>query len=463
MRLAISVIVIVALVAGGAAYYTKYVNTDQSVNFRAATVVRDDLVSTIGATGTVEPQESIDVGAQIAGRITELGPDPADPTHKKKVDYCTFVHEGDLLAKIDDLPYNAQLQQANAGYIKSQADLKQLEAKLLQTEQDLKRADSLKSIKDIPGLDRPIKGIADSDYDLAVANHAMAKANVEVGKAAIIQNKATLDLAERNLTYTIINAPVDGQIIDRRVNVGQTVVSGLSAPSLFLMGKDMHKMQVWASVNEADIGRVRSKPDMNVHFTVDAYSGESFQGKVVQVRYNATSTQNVVVYTVVVEFDNPELKVLPYMTANLSFEVDKRDGVLLVPTMALRWKPKLEQVVPELRDEAASLLAGKSAGGADRSSGNAKSDKTSQNSDERGRMWVQDGKYVRPIEVKIGATDGTQTEISGDGVKEGMKVVMGVMQDSTLADGGETNPFGPPKFFRGNQNQKKNENPTPKK
>jgi HlyD family secretion protein len=284
-----------------------------------------------------------------------------------------------------------------------------------------------------------------------------------VGKAAIIQDKATLDLAERNLTYTIINAPVDGQIIDRRVNVGQTVVSGLSAPSLFLMGKDMHKMQVWASVNEADIGRVRSKPDMNVSFTVDAYSGESFKGKVVQVRYNATSTQNVVVYTVVVEFDNPELKVLPYMTANLSFEVDKRDGVLLVPTTALRWKPKLEQVVPELRDEAASLLAGKSAGGADRSSGRAKSDKPSQNSDERGRVWVQEGKYVRPVEVKIGATDGTQTEVSGDGVKEGMKVVLGVMQDNTLADGGETNPFGPPKFPRRDQNQKKNENQTPKK
>ncbi|MGD0656093.1 MAG: HlyD family efflux transporter periplasmic adaptor subunit [Thermoguttaceae bacterium] len=463
MRLAISVIVIVALVAGGAAYYTKYVNTDPSVNFRTAAVVRDDLLSTIGATGTVEPQESVDVGAQIAGRITELGPDPADPSGKKKVDYCTFMHEGDLLAKIDDLTYKAQLEQAKAGYIKSQADLQQLQAKLLQTEQDLKRADSLKSIKDIPGLDRPIKGIADSDYDLAVANHAMAKANVEVGKAAIIQDKATLDLAERNLTYTIINAPVDGQIIDRRVNVGQTVVSGLSAPSLFLMGKDMHKMQVWASVNEADIGRVRSKPDMNVSFTVDAYSGESFKGKVVQVRYNATSTQNVVVYTVVVEFDNPELKVLPYMTANLSFEVDKRDGVLLVPTTALRWKPKLEQVVPELRDEAASLLAGKSAGGADRSSGRAKSDKPSQNSDERGRVWVQEGKYVRPVEVKIGATDGTQTEVSGDGVKEGMKVVLGVMQDNTLADGGETNPFGPPKFPRRDQNQKKNENQTPKK
>jgi HlyD family secretion protein len=461
MRIIISIVVILALVAGGAAYYTKYVGGDQPVSFRTASVVRDDLVVTIGATGTVEPQDLVDVGAQIAGRITKFGPDIADPTGKKTVDFCTFVHEGKLLAEIDDLPYKAQRDQANAAYVRSQADLVQLEAKLHQTKNDHKRAEALRNIKDIPGADRPVKGIAESDYDLAVANYEMAKANVEVGKAAIVQSKAALDLAERNLTYTVINSPVDGQIIDRRVNIGQTVVSGLSAPSLFLIAKDMHTMQVWASVNEADIGRVRSKPDMNVRFTVDAYPGDSFQGKVVQVRYNATSTQNVVIYTVVVEFKNPELKILPYMTANLLFEVDKRDDVLLLPTAALRWKPKNEQILPKLRSEFASVRSGRSGGGPDRASAAPNSEKSPQSSEERGRVWVQDGDYVRPVDVKIGATDGTQTEVSGNDVKEGMKVVLGVTQDSSLADSGETNPFAPPRFPRGTRGSGQRSNPPP--
>ena len=266
MKLIVSILAAIIIVAGGAAYYTKYYNAEPSVSFRTVEIVRDDLTVTISATGTVEPQEVVDVGAQIAGLIIKFGLDKSDPTGTKKVDYCTFVHTGDLLAEIDDLPYRAQLEQANAAYIKSQADLGQLKAKALQTDHDLKRAESLRQVTDIPGLQRPVKGIADSDYDLAVANAEMAKANVKVGEAAITQSKAALDLAERNLTYTVINSPVDGQIIDRRVNIGQTVVSGLSAPSLFLIAKDMHRMQVWASVNEADIGRIRSKPNMEVAF-----------------------------------------------------------------------------------------------------------------------------------------------------------------------------------------------------
>ena len=453
MKLIVSILAAIIIVAGGAAYYTKYYNAEPSVSFRTVEIVRDDLTVTISATGTVEPQEVVDVGAQIAGQIIKFGLDKSDPTGTKKVDYCTFVHTGDLLAEIDDLPYRAQLEQANAAYIKSQADLGQLKAKALQTDHDLKRAESLRQVTDIPGLQRPVKGIADSDYDLAVANAEMAKANVKVGEAAITQSKAALDLAERNLTYTVINSPVDGQIIDRRVNIGQTVVSGLSAPSLFLIAKDMHRMQVWASVNEADIGRIRSKPNMEVAFKVDAFPGEVFRGKVVQVRYNATSTQNVVMYTVVVEFENPELKILPYMTANLMFEVEKRENVLMVPTMAMRWKPKADQVDPKSRDEFAARSSNRSGGG-EQSASAAKLDKFSQGNEERGRVWVQDGGFLRPVEVKVGATDGTQTEISGDEIKEGTKVVIGVMQDNATADSGETNPFGPPRFPRSGAGQR---------
>ena len=171
-----------------------------------------------------------------------------------------------------------------------------------------------------------------------MANYKAAEANVAVGEATIQQNEAALEMAKTNLGYSTIKSPVDGVIIDRRVNIGQTVVASLNAPSLFLIAKDLRRMQVWASVNEADIGRIH--PSMPVRFTVDAYPGEVFRGKVVQVRLNATMTQNVVTYTVVVTTDNSDGKLLPYLTANVNFELEQRDNVLLVPNAALRWKPR---------------------------------------------------------------------------------------------------------------------------
>ena len=168
-----------------------------------------------------------------------------------------------------------------------------------------------------------------------------------VGKATIRQNRAALRMAKTNLGYTTIKSPVRGAIIDRRVNIGQTVVASLNAPSLFLIAKDLRRMQVWASVNEADIGRIHV--DMPVRFTVDAHAGQTFHGKVTQIRMNATMTQNVVTYTVVVTTDNSNGKLLPYLTANVQFEVDQRSHVLLVPNAALRWKPQASQIDPAVR------------------------------------------------------------------------------------------------------------------
>jgi HlyD family secretion protein len=478
MRLAITLIVVVGIVAGGAAYYATYVSANPTVNFRTTEVKRDNLTYTISATGTVEPEEVVDIGAQVMGRVKDFGLDPSDPEGKKRIDYRSVVHEGTVLAYIDDSTYKAQLDQANAAYLRSQADVKQMQAKLLQSEQDRKRAESLRSIKDIPGTDRPIKGIADSDYDLAVANHEVAKANVAVGQATVKQTAAALELAKTNLDYTIIKSPVEGEIIARRVNIGQTVVASLNAPSIFLIGKDLRRMQVWASVNEADIGKIMSRKDMPVRFTVDAFQGEVFRGKVLQVRLNANMTQNVVLYTVVVAFDNSDKKLIPYLTANLQFEVEEHQDVLTVPTAALRWKPKVEQVVPELRESLSSTLESRPGGGQGGGGGQRggqgdrqddgqrggqrggqsdapspraeRSDKPEQKRDVSGRLWVKDGKFVRPIDVQIGATDGTQTEVSGDGIKEGLKVVMGVSQADKVADSDETkNPFAPPSFPRG--------------
>ena len=257
---------------------------------------------------------------------------------------------GTLLVKVDDSVYRAQYNQADANLAHAKADLGELEAHQVQCEAEWKRADAL----------RPMKAIADTDYDLDVANYKAAVANVKVGQATIKQCEAALAMAKRNLDYCTITSPVKGVVIDRRVNVGQTVVSAMSVSSLFLIAKDLTHMQVWASVNEADIGRIRK--GMPVTFTVDAYPNETFKGTVYQIRMNATMTQNVVTYTVVVDTANPDLRLYPYLTANLSFQVEHRDNVLKVPNGALRWNPRPEMVAPEFRNTLASAGKGKRGG-----------------------------------------------------------------------------------------------------
>ncbi len=287
-----------------------------------------------------------------------------------------------------------------------------------QAEQEWKRAESL----------RPTKAIADTDYDLAVANYKAAKANVAVGEATIKQNEAALELAKTNLDYTVIKSPVEGVIVDRRVNVGQTVVSSLNAPSLFLIAKDLRRIQVWASVNEADIGRIHV--GMPVHFTVDAYPGETFRGKVAQIRLNATMTQNVVTYTVVVVTDNSDGQLLPYLTANLQFEIEQRSerpagaqhGVALETPAAADRSPRCGRRLRRRRSRQAAASRAAVAGQPPRRDKPAKPGKER---DESSRLWVPAEDFVRPLEVVVGPSDGSMTEISGEGVNEGMKVVIG--------------------------------------
>jgi HlyD family secretion protein len=443
MRTVFALLVVVGVVAGGGAYYVKYWAVDPPPNFRTVAVKRDNLRPTIGATGTLEPEEVVDVGAQVAGMITEFGVDRSDPEKKKTVDYRSVVQKGQLLAKIDPVVYKAQRDEAAAQLEYAKANLLQLQARCYQTKREWERAQSL----------YPAKAISDSDYDMAESNYKTADANVAVGEATIKQDDAALAIAQTNLNYTIINSPVDGEIIDRRVNIGQTVVSSLNAPSLFLLAKDLRRLQVWAQVNEADVGRMRT--DMPVRFTVDAYPGEIFRGKVVQVRFNALSTQNVVNYTVVVQTDNSDRKLYPYMTANLQFELEERTNVFQVPNAALRWKPsKPQMVAPDARETASRKSSGKGGGKDDstvaKASGDAKADKPAKERAERGRIWVvdeNDRNFVRPVDVKTGISDGSSTEISGENVAEGLEVVLAELV-GTQDSGDTTNPFAP-KLFRG--------------
>jgi HlyD family secretion protein len=414
----------------------------KSPTFRTVEVKRGDLKATISATGTVEPEEVVDVGAQVAGKILAFGEDKDG----HEVDYGSVIEAGTVLARIDDALYaadvssaKAQLAQNQAAVKNAEANLLQLQAKLFQAQRDWARAEKL----------GPSDALSQADYDAAQSAFESAKANVEVGKAAIAQAKSAVDQAkaqlqraQQNLSYCTIKSPVKGVIIDRRVNIGQTVVSSLNAPSLFLIAKDLNRLQVWVSVNEADIGHIR--PGQPVTFTVDAQPGDIFPGLVGKIRLNATMTQNVVTYTVEVDTDNSGGKLIPYLTANVMFIVGERHNVLIVPNAALRWTPQSEQVVPEFR------AAGKKTGKSKKSS--PKPDKAEK---ALGLVWVPQGALVRPVQVTLGLTDGSLTEVESPELKEGTPLVVGGMEGQPAGQPGPGGSPFTPQLFRKAANGKK--------
>jgi HlyD family secretion protein len=433
-------LVIVVIIAGscwgGWQYYAKVRGTPLTT-YRTVPVQRGELLATIGATGTLEPEEVVDVGAQVQGRIINFGPDPGIAS--KVIDYNTEVNEGTVLAQIDDSLYasdveqsKAQVQSAVANLAKAQADLRQFKAKFVQAGRDWKRAQETgKGVMSQADIDA-FQGANDS----AEANVAAAEAGVMLAKAGVASAQASLKRAEQNLGYCIIKSPVKGVIIDRRVNVGQTVVSSLNAPSLFLIAKDLTKMQIWASVNEADIGSIRS--EQAATFTVDANPGRIFRGTVGKIRMNAQTTQNVVTYTVEINTDNSDRALRPYLTTSVQFEKARREDVLMVPNAVLRWTPtQPEQVAPEAR-------AAMAASGSRRAKGDGATTKHSDSAVRtHGTLWMQDGNYIKPIKVKLGETDGANTEVSGDELKEGMAIISGETRPEDAAASDAKNPFMP--------------------
>ncbi len=443
LKITTIVLILAGLGAAGAASYRR-LNTKLAASFQLVPLKRGDLVETINATGTVEPEEVVDVGAQVAGQINSFGKDK----NGKPIDYGSVVEAGTVLAQIDDSLYAADVAQAQATLVQAQAnvqraeaDLGELKAKLSQAELDWNRAQKL----------GPSDALSQSSYDSYKAAYETAKSYLAVGEATVAQNKgaqvqaeAALNRAQKNLSYCTIVSPVDGVIIDRRVNIGQTVVSSLNAPSLFLIAKNLKRMQVWVSVNEADIGSIRS--GQPVTFTVDARPGETFHGKVGKIRLNATMTQNVVTYTVEVITDNSSGKLLPYLTANVQFEVARHTNVLTVPSAALHWTPKPQEIAGGSPN---GTKAGWSQHGGSGGSG-PRSDATPA-SGGRGVLWVTSGNGVRPIRVQTGLSDGSMTEVQGEGLKDGLEVVTGeTRQDNAPASGANANPFTP-QISRGRQ------------
>jgi HlyD family secretion protein len=357
------------------------------------------------------------------------------------VDFNAKVTTGQKLAELDPLIYEAQRNQAKAALSCARANLSLSEAKLKQAARDWKRAESL----------GPAKAISDADYDQAKAVYEAAQASVAVSQATIEQSTAALKLAETNLGYTVIRSPVDGVVVDRKVDPGQTVASQFQTPVMFVVAPDLEKkIYVYASVDEADIGLIREakKRSEPVTFTVDAYPKDVFEGKIAQVRLNPTTIQNVVTYTVVVESPNSDLKLLPGMTANLSFQVEKRVGVLKIPNAALRFHPKLEQVcqrdraIVEGESDDAQADAGGNSANVESKAGSSRA--SSRNHDQR-YVWIAEDGLLGAVKVVTGLSDKSSTELVSGNLVESQEVVVGAQTASTSSTKTSSSPSPPPK------------------
>ena len=334
--------VLVAVLAGGALALTE--RGDPPAKYRTVKIERGPITSVITATGTVNPVTTVVVGSQLSGQIVEL-----------KADFNTRVKAGQELARIDTELIEAQLQSARADLAsaaaavtmqmaqieKAAADIENLKATLATAESEAKRRE---------GLARTGAGsAAEAEKALYAAMSAraamraseaslkIAQAQLENLKANVLQRRAAVAQVEVNLKRSVIRAPIDGVVVGRSIDVGQTVAASLQAPTLFTVAQDLRNMQVETTVDEADIGRVRD--GQAVTFTVNAYPNDRFRGKVAQVRLAPNNIQNVITYTVVIAADNPDLKLLPGMTATVTIITDRRDDVLKVANAALRWKP----------------------------------------------------------------------------------------------------------------------------
>jgi HlyD family secretion protein len=370
--------------------------------FRTEPVKKGTLALTLTVPGTLEPEEVVDIGAQVSGQVVRFGKDPDDP--KKTVDYRTRVEKGTVLAVLDDTAARAAVNKTRTALAVAEAELAAKKVALTVAERDWERAQRLKASG----------GIAEVDFEIARGNFETTKAASAVAEAAAGLAKATLAEAEINLGYTVIKSPIKGVIIDRRVNVGQTVQASLSAPSLFLVAKDLRRMSVWATVPEAEIGRV--KPGQDVTFTVDTFPDRTFKAKVDKVRLNAQMTQHVVTYTVEIGVDNADETLLPYLTADVRIAADRKENVRMIPNEALRYRPPPRQVAADYRDAYREILRIElTTGLADKS---AKFPTVPL-------VWVEEDGALKPVRVRLGATDGKFTEVLSDNLKEGTKVVVG--------------------------------------
>jgi len=411
------VIALVVAVSGAGFLIYRLAASEPAPAFRFTTVARGNIQAVVSATGTLQAVTTVSVGTQVSGQISAL-----------LADFNDHVTKGQLLARID--PTIAQQGVADA-----QANLEKAQAQANQARSDQNRNRQLSSAGLIAG-----SALEQGGSTLQVADATVRSANVALSKA------------KQNLSFTSIYAPIDGVVVERNVNHGQTVAASLSAPQLFLIANDLSRMQILALVGESDI--VKIKQGQAVSFTVQALPGQKFPGTVQQVRLQSTTADNVVNYTVVVTLENPGGKLLPGMTARVDFLVRSAEGVLKVPNAALRYRPS-DQVLAQLGTPAAPKRSGETAGATPeartpRGAGTAgrRSD-AGGSGNGSGTLYTLDAKgKLQVARVKTGISDGMFTEVQGEKVTEGMKVIDGIASASQKAAPAAANPIS-----GGQQNQ----------
>jgi HlyD family secretion protein len=400
-------------------------DTSDSVSYSSAPVDQGDILQVVDATGTINAVTTVQVGSQVSGTISEL-----------HADFNSHVNKGDVIARITPALFEGAFAQAKADLENAQANVAlaaantaKAKAAQAQTRADYERNVGLTKQG---AVSQQAFDQAKAAADTADAQVAAAEAQELQAKAQVEQKRAAVEVAQTNLDYTTIRAPIDGTVVARNVDVGQTVAASLQAPTLFTIAQDLTKMQVYAKTDESDVGGM--KRGQTVTFKVDAYPRENFTGMVSQVRMNSTVVQNVVTYDTVIDFDNPELKLFPGMTAYVTIPVAAATKVVKVPNAALRFKPDLS--ASEIR-----ALYRKSGIPEDDEGANAKAQATAKSSvapvkapakSETRIVWkLVSGKTLEPVSIKTGITDHTNTELTqivNGKLKPGDALVTGVAQ-----------------------------------
>jgi HlyD family secretion protein len=398
--------VLAGLGVGVAVSARSWLQLRSTPHYLTATVSRGTVETVVNSTGTVKPVRSVSIGAFVSGPIAEI-----------YVDYNSSVKKGDVLARIDPRLLAASAEHDRAFLETQRADLKRVEALLQQAKNNEARAKRLMAInKDY---------LSETDMDQYLYTRLSYEAQYKLSQASITQAEASLKNSEANLGYCDIISPVDGIVIERKVDPGQTVAASFQTPELFIIAPEMEKhMYVYASVDEADIGQIRNAQMSGqvVKFTVDAYPNDLFDGQIYQIRKNSTTTQNVVTYPVIIEAPNPDLKLMPGMTANISFPIEAKTDVLRVPAAALRFIPQSAQVRPEDKHYLDAQAAGQSENRPKRSA----SEKAEQARQRQHRIvWVQDDSLLRAVPVTLGLIDTQFAEVVEGDLTENQAVVTG--------------------------------------
>lgn len=356
------------------------------LTYTLARVERGDLVYKVSAIGTLNPLITVEVGSQVSGTIEDI-----------LVDFNSKVSKGDVVAQIESSLFKAQVAQAQANYESSKAGLDKAWVIVKDAKRQLERA---------KGLQKKSM-MAESEVDTAQFNYDLAVAETRVRKAAVAQAKAALDQAQVNLANTTIYAPIEGVVLSRDVDVGQTVAASLQAPTLFTIAQNLTRMQIETEVDEAFIGML--KEGQTVTFSVFAYPRDIFEGKLVQIRLSPQLQEDsdVVLYTCIIEVNNSNLKLKPGMTATVTIEVDSRQDVLKVPNAALRFVPNLPpERIKELRRRV-------------------------DFEDNEALIWIPSSDGATPIKVNLGLTSDDQTEISAENLSEGAQIIVGENRDES--------------------------------